>query len=144
MRSIALIIMLVAISPAITAASATSATSAASAAFANPSAADALVTVTVDINVFGVDATDCTVSVPASANGGDVLDAAVADGCLLEWSAGEFEGYGRYVTSVDYITETVPTYWALYDNGAYSDVGIDFMTFDNGDVLGLDYTQWVA
>lgn len=102
------------------------------------------VTVTLDVDLFGTDYKTCDVVVPQGADGGDVLDAAVAQGCLLAWGQASYEGYGRYVTHIDHISGLVATYWAFYLNGAYTDFGIDAYAAAQGDTLGFDYTQWVV
>lgn len=110
---------------------------------AAPLAQASTVTVTLDLDVSGADYKTCDVRVPAGANGGEVLDAAVEQGCILLWTADEFPGYGRYVVCIDALCGAVATYWAFYLDGAYSDVGIDAYAAVEGDVLGFDYQQWV-
>jgi hypothetical protein len=86
---------------------------------------------------------DCDVIVPAGANAGDVLDQAQADGCILEWSHAEFAGFGRYVTSIDHVTEALPTFWAFSVDGAYADYGIDGYSAVEGGSVGFTYTEWL-
>ncbi len=109
---------------------------------ANPASASA--TVTVEITLNGAAYKSCPVALPAGADGGHALDAAVSTGCLLEWSHDSFDGYGRYVTSIDFVPSAVATFWALYVDGAFSDIGIDGLELRGGEVLRLDYQQWVV
>lgn len=105
------------------------------------------VTVTLQVNA-GISSApawrDCGVTVPAGSNVGDVLDQAVADGCILAWSAAEFPGFGRYVTSIDHVTEAVATYWAFRFNGEYSQTGIDATFVFGGETILFTYEQWIA
>ncbi len=109
-----------------------------------PATATESATVTLDVDLNGTDYKVCHVAVAPGANGGAVLDAAVASGCLLEWNHDSFDGFGRYVTSIDYIASAFATYWALYEDGQYANVGIDGMSFADGDTLRLNYEQWVV
>lgn len=87
---------------------------------------------------------DCAVSVPAGANVGALLDAAVAQGCLLSWGADSYPGYGRYVTCIDEVCGQLPTYWAFYVDGAYSGTGIDDTAVSPGSTYEFTYEQWVV
>jgi hypothetical protein len=113
---------------------------------AMPTQAAIEITVHLDVTMLGAAPLhSCDVVVPAGSNGGALLDAAVAQGCILSWTADSFPGFGRYVTCMDHVVcGQVATYWALYYNGGYSDVGIDALALQQGDTLGLDYTQWVV
>ncbi|HET6404253.1 MAG TPA: DUF4430 domain-containing protein [Candidatus Thermoplasmatota archaeon] len=86
---------------------------------------------------------DCDVSVPASANVGAVLDAAVASGCILEWSYESSSGWGRYITSIDHVAALLPTYWAFYIDGEYASTGIDSTTVSEGATYRFVYEQWL-
>lgn len=108
----------------------------------NALAADTM-TVTLEVDVVGADYRTCEVTVPAGSNGGDVLDQAAEDGCILRWTSQEFPGFGRYVDCIDVLCGAVLTYWAYYYNGGYSDVGIDHTSVQDGDVLRFNYEQWV-
>lgn len=57
----------------------------------------------------------CAVSVPAGANGGDVLDAATSAGCISGWTFDTFGG-ARFVTSIDGIAQQTGVFWAYYVN----------------------------
>jgi hypothetical protein len=103
------------------------------------------VTVHLDVTVLNAaPLADCDVTVPAGSNVGVVLDQAVEDGCILEWSNASFPGFGRYVTSIDHVHEAVATYWAFYVDGEYSDFGIDSTFVEEGASYRFDYTQWVV
>lgn len=105
------------------------------------------VTVTLQVNAGAASAPawrDCAVTVPAGSNVGDVLDQAEADGCILEWSYAEYPGYGRYVTSIDHVSEAVATYWAFRVDGAYSDAGIDDTYPVGGETYLFTYEQWAV
>lgn len=102
------------------------------------------VTVTLEVDLLGAGYKTCEILVPQGADGGDVLDAGVAQGCLLAWGYAPSAGYGRYVTQIDHVPGLVATYWAFYLNGAYSDVGIDAYEAAQGDVVRFNYEQWVV
>ena len=109
--------------------------------------ADSTVTVTLQVNAGHALAPawrDCDVTVPAGSNVGDVLDQAEADGCILEWSHSTFPGFGRYVTSIDHVTEAVATYWAFRVDGVYSSTGIDDTIPVGGETLLFTYEQWAV
>lgn len=86
----------------------------------------------------------CDVTVAAGSNVGDVLDQAVADGCISSWESKSFPGFGRYVTCIESVCEQVPTYWAFYVDGAYATEGIDSTIVAEGASYSFDYTQWVV
>lgn len=87
---------------------------------------------------------DCDVTVPAGSNIGAVLDQAVVDGCILEWSSSSHPGFGRYVTSIDHVGEQLPTYWAFRVDGAYSNTGIDDTLAEGGSTYKFTYEQWAV
>lgn len=107
-------------------------------------AGSAAVTVTLDVDLAGEDYKTCAVSVPSGATAGDVLDAAVADGCLVLWTYETYPGFGRYVTCIDAFCGAVATYWAFYTDGRYSDLGIDSVRVYGGETLRFNYEQWVV
>lgn len=110
-------------------------------------AAAADVVVNLRVNAGTADAPawrECDVAVPEAADGGIVLDQAVANGCILEWSSATFPGFGRYVTSIDHVGEAVATYWAFYIGGEYATVGIDDYAAADGDALQFTYEQWAV
>lgn len=86
----------------------------------------------------------CTLSVPAGADGVAVLDAAVAQGCLLSYDTVTYPGFGTFVTCLNEVcghagTGTVGTYWNMYENGASTWYGVDGFVADAGDELGFAY-----
>jgi hypothetical protein len=86
----------------------------------------------------------CALSVPAGANGLAVLDAAVAQGCLVSYDTVTYPGFGTFVTCLDEVcgnagTGTVGTYWNMYENGASTWYGVDGFVADAGDELGFAY-----
>lgn len=87
---------------------------------------------------------DCDVTVPTGSNAGVVLDQAVEDGCILEWSYSEYPGFGRYVTSIDHVTEAIATYWAFRVNDEYSRVGIDGYHAAGGDTVQFTDEEWLV
>lgn len=105
------------------------------------------VTVTLEVNLGTSNAPlykNCAVTVPEDSTVGQVLDQAVVDECLLEWSAASFPGLGRYVSSIDHVREAVATYWSFWVNGAYSDYGIDSTLVEEGDIVRFSYVEWVV
>lgn len=105
---------------------------------------DATVTAILDVDLLGAQYKDCAVTVAAGATVAQLLDAAVAQGCIDEWSYEEFPGFGRYVTSIDGIPAAVVTYWALYVDGGYADCGIDCTLVTDGSTYTFNYEQWVV
>ena len=98
------------------------------------------VTVTVGDHFHLLPATKtCAVQVPAHGNAGDALDAAVESGCLDSWTADSFEGFGRYVSSIDGRAEDGTFYWVFSENGATASYGIDAATLAEGDVFDFRY-----
>lgn len=87
---------------------------------------------------------ECDLTVPLGANVGDLLDRAVATGCILEWSSATFAGYGRYVTSIDHVPGAFATYWAFYVDGEYAEFGIDSTQVAPGSTYQFTYEQWVV
>ncbi|HVM45967.1 MAG TPA: DUF4430 domain-containing protein [Candidatus Thermoplasmatota archaeon] len=108
-----------------------------------PTAHASAVTVTLEVDVADADYKTCEIAVPAGANGGDVLDAAVAQGCILLWTHSSFDGFGRYVTCIDAVCGAVATYWSFWVDGEYSSVGIDGYRATAGSVVRFNYEQWV-
>ena len=85
----------------------------------------------------------CLVSVSAGADGVSVLQAAVATGCISSYKLENF-GFGDYVSCIDGICEQVGTYWAMYENRAYTSYGIRGFRSDHGDELWFNYEQYVT
>lgn len=86
----------------------------------------------------------CDVQVPAGADASVVLDAALAQGCILEWSAGSFPGLGRYVTSIDHVSEQTGTYWSFLVDGSFADYGIDLYAAHEGSTVRFAYDQYAT
>lgn len=116
------------------------------AAIAVPTASSAAtLTVTLEVGTYlDTDWRACDVTVPVGSTVARVLDQAVADGCILEWSAAEFPGYGRYVNSIDHVAGLPVTYWAFYVDGFYADTGIDATPAASGHTYRFAYEQWVV
>ena len=85
----------------------------------------------------------CSVEVPAGSNAGDVLDQAVLTGCILEWDYDEFDGFGRYATSIDGLRSVgltcaagvVCDWWEFRVNSKMVLYGIDDYIADSGDLV---------
>lgn len=105
---------------------------------------DGDVTAILDVDLVGAQYKECAVTVPGGSNVGDLLDAAVAQGCIDSWTYDEFPGFGRFVTSIDGIPAAVVTYWAFYVDGAYAQNGIDTTTVEDGHTYTFNYEQWVV
>lgn len=91
----------------------------------------------------------CDVSVPAGANVGDVLDAAVATGCIDSWTAIEYPGFGRFVDCInDVCSENVldlnlfGTFWAFYVDDVSASQGIDATFVEAGATYEFTYADW--
>lgn len=95
----------------------------------------------------------CPLSVPALSDGITVLEAAKAAGCIESYKTTSF-GDGTYVKCINDVCGPpestagdlwmVPTYWAIYENGAYSDVGVDGLRAHAGDEFVFAYEQWAT
>ncbi|HVL87060.1 MAG TPA: CARDB domain-containing protein [Candidatus Thermoplasmatota archaeon] len=72
-------------------------------------------------------------------DGGEVLDAAAASGCVSGWEFGSSSCCGRFVTSVDGLAEAgwPASWWLLQIDGFGSWVGIDDMDLLSGQSLEL-------
>lgn len=77
----------------------------------------------------------CPVVVPAGASAGDALDAAVATGCLTGWTYDSYEGFGRYVVSIEGRAQDGTYFWIFSENGATASYGIDSASAAEGDVF---------
>ncbi len=122
-----------------------------------PAQAAGPVAVTLDVSI-GDDLVDhavCGVTVPAESDGFDVLDAAIASGCIDSYSAVDYGGYGRFLTCVDEIcgvdapTWAIPvpilyagTTWAFTIDDTFATVGLDSYQVAAGDEIGLTYTHY--
>ncbi len=84
----------------------------------------------------------CPVTVSTTADAGDILDAAVASGCISAWAfeGTRGEGYGRYVTSIegaDPLAFGWGTFWKFQIDGADSPAGIDYYQPTEGATVGF-------
>lgn len=85
---------------------------------------------------------ECTVEVAEGADGGDVLDAAVDEGCIAGWDYDEFGG-DRFVTSIDRLrapglsclaySAGLCDWWEYHVNGETASYGIDEYSAEDGD-----------
>lgn len=88
----------------------------------------------------------CEVTVPSGGDGGDVLDAAAASGCISGWSYDRY-GTARFVTCIDGLCAQPGTFWAFYVNEAMPDggsSGIDDVHPVDGDVVEFAYVDWFS
>lgn len=84
----------------------------------------------------------CDVEVADGADGGNVLDAAVANGCIASWDHTEFDG-DRFVTEIDRLEAPgltclafavgVCDFWEYHVNGTVAGFGIDGYSAEDGD-----------
>lgn len=91
----------------------------------------------------------CQLSVPANANGIAVLDAAVAQNCIVSYETKTFAGFGSFVSCVDEVcgdeaTGFGLTYWKYYKNGVPATSGIDNFRAAAGSSIVLSFTTWVG
>jgi len=123
-----------------------------------PAQAAGSVTVTLDVSIAddGVDHAVCDVAVPTGSDGFNVLDAAVAAGCIDSYDAIDFGGaYGRFLTCIDEICgQDAPTWalpvpvayvgttWNFTIDDAYASVGLETYVAHAGDELGLTYATY--
>lgn len=91
----------------------------------------------------GVPLSDCAVSVPSGANGVAVLDAAEAKGCIDSYSGSNTE-FGYFLECVNGICGTAVTYWALYLDDTFSNVGLSSYEARAGDEVEVSYQTWLA
>lgn len=113
----------------------------------SPAQATSLVPVTFSLSAGShllPDLKTCDLLVPAGADGGDVLDAAVATGCISGWTYDHF-GTARFVTSIDGIAQQTGTFWALYVDEALpggGTQGIDDIAVVGGENVEFSYVDW--
>lgn len=79
-------------------------------------------------------------------DGGEVLDHATAQDCILGWDATYFSCCGRFVTMVDGLEKTGATatgwptgWWVVQVDGQATDVGIDQLDLADGQDLSFVY-----
>lgn len=107
----------------------------------------------------------CDLVVPRGSDGGNVLAAAVAAGCIDAWTSCVGD-YGRFVTSIDGVwgdgvgpdggdcapstngpalgTGMSTLFWAIEHNGTAAPTGIDGYRAAEGDRYGFVYTTWLT
>lgn len=123
-----------------------------------PAQAAATVAVTLDVSLGDdrVDHARCGLTVPAGADGFDILDAAVAKGCIDSYESVDYGAYGRFLTCIDGICGVdAPTWalpvpvayagstWNLTINDRFATVGLDAYAARAGDEVGLTYTAYL-
>lgn len=87
----------------------------------------------------------CTVGVVAGSDGGAVLDAATASGCISGWSHDTYGGGKRFVTCVDGLCQQPGTFWAFYVDEALpcgGACGIDDVQMLGGEAVEFAYVDW--
>jgi len=124
---------------------------------ARPAAATTT-TVHLDIDLAtAVPLADCDVVVPTGADGIDVLDQAVTDGCIADYDSVPFAGLGEKVTCIkpagtpshdvcETPDETLNALtWIVYTDGEQSDLGVSSLSFPtHGSTLGFSYEAWAV
>ena len=113
---------------------------------------DVTVTFGVSAGTYVPTSAACPLTVAAGANGVDVLEAAVAKGCITSYQTVAFE-FGTFVSCIDDVcgqTVAAPpvasagTYWNMYENGVSTWYGVDGFSAEDGDELAFAYTGWIA
>lgn len=91
--------------------------------------------------VAGCDLTVQDANDDGAIDGGEVLDAADQDGCIVGWDYTVFDCCGRFVTSVDGLDEVQwPVgWWTIQIDGVWADDGIDTMDLSDGQSLEFVY-----
>ena len=88
--------------------------------------------------------TSCDLAVPAGADAGAVLDAAVLSGCISSWAYTADPQFGRYVTAINGKADGPAFYWAYYENGLPATHGIDYAAAAEGQVFGFAYADYAT
>ncbi|HVL47803.1 MAG TPA: hypothetical protein VM889_04530 [Candidatus Thermoplasmatota archaeon] len=120
------------------------------------------------VDVATDDFSRCDVVVRKGSDGGVILDAAVAAGCLESWTWCRDAGNGRFVTSLDgrygdgrhdangdpcpsvfapgkgVGTGLTLVFWSIHLNGEPAASGIDGYAAAEGDVYEFEYTTWLG
>lgn len=92
----------------------------------------------------------CNLTVPEGkddrVNGTEVLEKAVAEGCITGWNSERFACCGELVTSVDGRAKHGPTesgwpgaWWLIQKNGQAAPTGVSGMSLEDGDALSFVY-----
>lgn len=119
--------------------------------FVPVSGAASPIDVHLDVDLVGtVQHADCDLTVADGADGTDLLDEAVDDGCIDSYQTRDFgPPLGKQVTCIDGICQTPDetlniVYWAIYVNCEYSPVGVSNMSLSDGDVVEFSYETWAT
>lgn len=89
----------------------------------------------------------CEVTVADGADGGAVLDAAVASGCISSYAVKSFD-FGSLLHCIDRVCGDADPlraacwYWSMHLNGVPTDYGIDGYRAANGDVLSFVFIPY--
>lgn len=86
---------------------------------------------------------ECSVSVPAGADGVAVLDAAEREGCIDSYQGSNDPQFGFFLECVNGICGTPATYWAFYENNTLSNTGLSFYEAQSGDEVEVSYQTWL-
>lgn len=90
----------------------------------------------------------CEVSVAKDADGVAVLDAAVANRCIVSYHKQQFGSMGYYIDCIDEVcgdsaSGMYVTYWAMYEDGvAPQDHGVSGFRSAEGKELTFAFTSW--
>lgn len=120
------------------------------------------VSVTLDVSILhdDVDHAGCALTVKRDsqgrANGFDVLDEAVARGCIDSYESVDFGVYGRFLTCIDDLCgQDAPTWalpvpvayagttWSFTVNDKTATTGLDTFNARAGDEIGLTYSHYL-
>lgn len=86
---------------------------------------------------------ECSVSVPAGADGVAVLDAAEREGCIDSYEGSNDPQFGFFLECVNGLCETPVTYWAFYENNDLASYGLGSFTAEAGDEVEVSYQTWL-
>lgn len=119
----------------------------ATAALPAASATDTSVRLVVDTLVGQPRIADCEVGIPAGSTVEAVLDAALAQGCIAQWSCSVlFSSPGScFVDSIDFVLAPgLPTWWAFRVDGGLADQGVSQKTVSGGETIRFSLDQSVV
>lgn len=83
----------------------------------------------------------CLLTVSAGADGTDVLDAAVSQGCIGSYGTETDPQFGTFVTEIDGVQDGAGTlglncfFWVYFVNGTPATTGVDGYAAEHGDVV---------
>lgn len=89
----------------------------------------------------------CDVTVPAGSNVEAVLDGALAQGCILQWSCSAlFSSPGNcFLDSIDFVSGPgIPTWWSFLVDGSFAAQGVSQTTAQHGSTYRFAYDQSVV